>query len=54
MHKKILSKIKKSLYAIPFEDDIQHTRHKANGEKDKKDILFQDIAQLKQSLLSMR
>ena len=43
MPKKNLSKIKKSLYAIPFEDDIQHTRHKANGGKGKRDILIQNI-----------
>jgi len=43
MHRKILSKIKKSLYAIPFEDDIQHTRHKANRRKGKKDILIHNI-----------
>lgn len=43
MHRKILSKIKKSLYAIPFEDDIQHTRHRANEKKGKKDILIHNI-----------
>ena len=43
MHKKIISKIKKSLYAIPFQDDIQHTRHKANGGKKQKDILIHNI-----------
>ncbi len=43
MPRKILSKIKKSLYAIPFEDDIQHTRHKANGGKGKKDILVHNV-----------
>ncbi|MDD5489486.1 MAG: amidohydrolase family protein [Candidatus Moranbacteria bacterium] len=43
MHRKIISKIKKSLYAVPFKDDIQHTRHKANGGKGKKDVLIHNI-----------
>lgn len=43
MNKKILAKIKKSLYAIPFEDDVQHTRHKSNGGQDKKDMLIHNI-----------
>ena len=43
MHQKLLARIKKSLRAIPFEDDIGHTRHKANGEKRKKDILIHNI-----------
>lgn len=40
---KILSKIKKSLYAAPFEDDLQHTRHKVNRKRNKKDILIHNI-----------
>jgi 5-methylthioadenosine/S-adenosylhomocysteine deaminase len=43
MNKKILAKIKKSLYATAFEDDVQHTRHKANGGQDKKDMLVHNI-----------
>ena len=43
MPQKILSKIKKSLYAAPFEDDLQHTRHKVNGKRNKKDILIHNI-----------
>lgn len=43
MHQKLLAKIKKSLRTVPPEDDIQHTRHKVNGEKRKKDILIHNI-----------
>ena len=35
MPKKILSKIKKSLYVTPFDDEIQHTRQKQMEKKSK-------------------
>ncbi len=43
VHNKIFKKIKKSLYAVPFKDDVQHTRHKTNGESEKKDVLVHNI-----------
>ncbi len=43
MPQKILSKIKKFLYAAPFKSDLHHTRHKVNGKEGKKDVLIHNI-----------
>lgn len=44
--KKIISKLEKSLRAVPFRDDKSHTRHKRIGKDINNDILIQNIPYL--------
>ncbi|MDI6777837.1 MAG: amidohydrolase family protein [Patescibacteria group bacterium] len=46
MHNKIIKKIRHSLSATPFEDDIQHTRYKKASGRERNDILIHNIPYL--------